>query len=77
MISLLTLLLLLNGCAHKSPDMTYDSIKQEVLGIVAATENPLIGDKLLAYYVSQGLISPEQAYSIMIIYHPTNEKEAE
>ena len=57
--------------------MTYDSIKQDVLGIVAATENPLIGDKLLAYYVSQGLISPEEAYSIMVIYHPANEKEAE
>ena len=70
------LLLLLNGCAHK-PNVTYDSIKQNVLGIVAATENPLIGDKLLAYYVSQGLISPEEAYSIMIIYHPTNEKEEE
>lgn len=77
MISLLMLLLLLNGCAHKSPNMTYDSIKQNVLGIVAATENPLIGDKLLAYYVSQGLISPEEAYSIMVIYHPINEKEAE
>ena len=69
------LLLLLNGCAHK-PDMTYDSIKQNVLGIVAASEDPLIGDKLLAYYVSQGLISPEEAYSIMTIYHPS-EKEAE
>lgn len=71
------LLLLLNGCVHKQPDMTYDSIKQNVLGIVAASEDPLIGDKLLAYYVSQGLISPEEAYSIMTIYHPTNEKEAE
>ena len=69
------LLLLLNGCAHK-PDMTYDSIKQNVLGIVAASEDPLIGDKLLAYYVSQGIISPDEAYSIMIIYHPS-EKEAE
>lgn len=77
MISLLMLLLLLNGCAHKSRNMTYDSIKQEVLGIVAATENPPLGDKLLAYYISWGLISPEEAYSIMIIYHPANEKEAE
>lgn len=75
MISLLTLLLLLNGCAPKHPDMSYGSIKQDVLGIVAATENPLLGDKLLAYYVSQGLISPDEAYSIMVIYHPTNTKE--
>lgn len=74
MMSLLTLLLLLNGCVHKHPDMNYDSIKQDVLGIVAATENPLLGDKLLAYYVSQGLISPDEAYSIMVIYHPTSTK---
>lgn len=75
-LSLATMsLLLLNGCARDSNPHTFDCIKQEVLGIVAASGDHEVGNKLLSYYVSKGFITPEQALMIMDIYNGGNNKK--